>query len=212
MKKKKKSGGQVAHLIASDLAACKGAFEVAKIPWVIIDGIVLGYVRHNGIIPWDTDLDIGVFRELTNQEWAKLYTAMKGAGFGIKNLKQDFVYGKRRVKLNMWMYHRRGDFYEAFPRITPGVKFVEKAEWYEHPQMKLFLGKKYPLPDKLEDYLIHRYGRDYMQSKYNHDQWRLIKFGTKSPRFEPDAWLNSRCGPKGDLWPRIMRIEENPTV
>ena len=209
MQRKKRPGRKVAHLIASDLEACKGAFDIAKVPWVIIDGIVLGYVRHGGIIPWDTDLDIGVFRELTDQEWGRLYKAMRSAGFGIANLKQDFVYGKRRVKLNMWMYHRKGSFYEAFPRTTPGVKFVEKAEWYDAARMVPFLGKKYPMPGNLKDYLSHRYGKDYMEARYTHDQWRLIKFGTKSGRFEPDAWLNSRCGPKGDLWPKIIRKEDS---
>ena len=210
--KRKKPAIPKANLIASDLAACKNAFDNAKIPWVIIDGIVLGYARHGGIIPWDTDLDIGIFRELTNAEWLRLYTAMKNEGFGFKNLKQDFVYGRRRVKLNMWMYHRNGTFYEAFPKITPDVKFVEKAEWYENPQLLLFLGKKYPMPANLEDYLLHRYGKDHMEAKYTHDEWRLIKFGTQSPRYEPDVWLGSRCGPKGDLWPRIMRREEAPRV
>ena len=35
-----------ADTIASDLLACKNAFEKVGIPWVITDGIVLGYARN----------------------------------------------------------------------------------------------------------------------------------------------------------------------
>jgi len=196
--------------IVSDLIACKGAFDQAHIPWVITDGIVLGYVRHNDIIEGDTDLDLGVFCAVSNDEWQRLHATLTEAGFGIRNLKQDFVYGRRRVKLNLWIFHRSGDFYEAFPRSTPGIKFVEKAKWYNTIQLVNFLGAVYPMPDNLEDYIVCRYGKDWKEARYTHDKWRLEKFGTSSSRFEPNVWLNSRCGPKGDLWPRIMKVGETP--
>ena len=194
--------------IIRDLVACKAAFDSVGIPWVITDGIVLGYVREKNVLAQDTDLDLGVFREISLQEWQKLFKALYGAGFCIKNVKQDFVYGKRESKLNSWFYHKRGEFYEAFPRTTPGIKFVEKAEWYDEIQSVNFLGAVYPMPNNLEDYIVCRYGKDWMEPKYTHDQWRLEKFGTSSSRFKPGVWLSSRCGPKGDLWPKIMRAED----
>ena len=194
--------------IISDLAACRAAFDSVKIPWVITDGIVLGYARQKDVLAWDTDLDLGIFREISPQEWRKLFEALRGAGFGIKNLKQDFVYGRRRVKFNLWLYHKKGGFYEAYPRTTPDVKFVEKAKWYDKPQLVKFLGSKYPMPNHLEDYLVCRYGTDWKTEKPGHSKWRQEKFGTSSGRFEPVIWRASRCGPKGDLWPKILNKGE----
>jgi len=196
--------------IISDLVACKTAFDQVKIPWVITDGIVLGYIRHNDIIPEDTDLDLGIFRKITDSEWDFLFAALRKAGFSIKNKKQDFIYGKRSTKFNLWLFHKKGNFYESFPATTPGLKFVEKAEWYDKIQMVDFLGSAYPMPNNLEDYIVCRYGKDWKEARYTHAQWRLEKFGTNSSKFEPDVWLKSRCGPNGDLWPRIMKVKDKP--
>ena len=196
-------------LIASDLAVCKDIFDQVEIPWVIIDGIVLGYVRHNDIMIWDTDVDLGIFWEITDLEWKDLYVLLKAAGFRTRDFKQDFVYGRRQVNLNLWLYHKKGNFYESFPRTTPGIKFVEKAEWYDKIQLVDFLDAVYPMPNNLEDYIICRYGKDWKEVRYTHTEWRLEKFGTSSPKLETDIWLNSRCGPNGDLWPKIMRVEDN---
>jgi len=54
--------------IISDLVACKKAFDKINIPWVIIGGIVLGYARYKDIMEWDTDLDVGIFVELSNMQ------------------------------------------------------------------------------------------------------------------------------------------------
>ena len=117
--------------IIQDLVACKSAFDSVEVSWVIIDGIVLGYVREENVLAWDTDLDIGIFCEISPAKWQELYVALHRSGFNVKNRVQDFVFGRRRVKLNLWLYHKRGKFYEAFPLSTPGIKFVERAKWFD---------------------------------------------------------------------------------
>ena len=206
----KKKKLQLKDKIISDLAACKAAFDSVKIPWVITDGIVLGYARKGDVLPWDTDLDLGVFCEISSSEWNKLHAALRKEGFGIRNLKQDFVYGKREVKFNMWLFHKEGGFYVSSPRSTPGVKFVEKEMWFDKPQLVKFLGRIYPMPNYLKDYLVTHYGSDWKVEKPGHSKWRLEKFGTASSRYEPDVWLASRCGPSGDLWPKIIRKVDTP--
>jgi hypothetical protein len=195
--------------IASDLAACKLAFEQVNIPWVITDGIVLGYARNKEIMPWDTDLDMGVFVEITDKQWNSIYKSLLKNGFRIKRpTRDDFIWGTRQSKLNLWLFHKSGDFYEAFPRTTRGFKFVEKAKWYDEPQMVDFLGSKYPMPNHIDDYLDHRYGPDWKTNIVkDHDKFFEQKRG--NPRNVPEWKTNRIRKEDGRLWwPVILKKKE----
>jgi hypothetical protein len=200
--------------IISDLAACKTAFDQAGVPWIIMGGIVLGYARYNDVMPWDTDLDLAVVVELTNDKWQLLYNALKRKGFGeyqgsglkFSNNKTDFICGYREAEFNMWFFHKNGDYYESFPTSTPDFKFVEKAVWYDEPQIVDFLGSKYPMPNNLEDYLVCQYGGDWKTNVVkNHEQYYLDKRGTR----DVSAWPAGRATKGGDMWPKILKIEDN---
>jgi len=195
--------------IISDLDICREIFQDLKMKWVIIDGIVLGYVRHKGIIPWDTDVDLAVLEEITPERWKQLYNSLRKQGVSIKPVLRDYVYGRRKGSIGIWFYHKVGNYYEAYPETTPGLKFVEKREWYDKLQIVDFLNDKYPMPNHLENYLNCRYG-DWKNERYTHDEWRVEKFGTlkQDEKSQKSIWTKSRCGKNGDLWPKIMFIED----
>jgi len=196
--------------IASDLKACKLAFQQVNIPWVITDGIVLGYARYNNIMPWDTDLDMGIFVELSEKQWNDLYISLSRNGFRIKrNQRNDFIYGVRQSKFNMWSFHKKDDYYEAYPNTTKGFKFIEKAEWYDKPQMTKFLGDKYPMPNNIDDYLTCRYGQNWKDHvNKSHDNFFKEKRGDPKNISE---WVTNRIRKEDGKfwWPIIMRTGEN---
>lgn len=192
--------------IALDLIACKKAFTEANIPWVITDGLILGYARYKDIMAWDTDLDIGVFVEISDGEWQTLYNALNRNGFKFQNKKTDFIHCNRIGAFGMGMFHKNGDYYEQFPETTPGLKFVEKAIWHDEFQLLDFIGDKYPMPSNIDDYLDCRYGDGWLTNIVKDaEQFFVEKRGGR----DQVTWTKGRCSKRGDLWPKILKIEDS---
>jgi len=194
------------NAIAADLIACKTAFDQAGIPWAITDGVVLGYARYKNIMSWDTDLDTGVFVEMTNDEWQRLYNALRMNGFIFPNERNDFICCNREAAFGMGMFHKKGDYYEAFPASTPGLKFIEKASWHDEHQIVDFLGDKYPMPNNMDDYLVCRYGNDWKTNIVKDAEQFFIE---RRGGHNQSTWTIGRSSKHGDLWPKILKIEDN---
>ena len=105
----------------------------------------------------------------------------------------------------MWFFHKNGDYYEAFPVTTPGMKFIEKASWFDEPQLVDFLGDKYPMPNNIDDYLACQYGHDWKTNiQKDHGKFFVEKRGGR----KVSTWTGGRCGKHGDLWPKILKISD----
>lgn len=74
--------------------------ELHDIQFFLIGGSLLGAIRHNGFIPWDDDLDIGILRE----DYLKFVEACKNElkdGFSICSLETNKVYGLGFAKITL---------------------------------------------------------------------------------------------------------------
>jgi hypothetical protein len=197
-----------AETLTSDLFACKRAFDNVKVPWIITDGIVLGYARNKKVMEWDTDLDFAVFVEINSIQWKAVYDSFFEEGFRMRKHKSDFICGGRLTPINLWFFHKKGNFYESFPRSTPKFKFVEKAIWYDKPEMVDFLGSKFPMPNNINDYLDNHYGKDWKTNIIkDHETWRINKMGEYA--VVTDKSLSGRSGKHGDLWPKVIKTDDS---
>ena len=193
--------------ISSDLKACKTAFDEVNIPWVIIDGIVLGYARYKDIMPWDTDLDVGIFSEITNEQWGFLLLSLQKHGFKKVVEVNDFAAFSRETILDLHVFHKEGDFYVCYPKPHKH-RYIERAKWFNEPQIVDFIGDRYPMPNHVEDFVSAHYGSDWKTNIVkNHDEYLVDARGS----LDHLAWINgnSRCNKNGDLWPKILTIEEH---
>jgi len=193
--------------ITSDLKACKAAFDQVDVPWVIIEGIVLGYARYKDIMPWDTDVDAGIFIEITDVQWCAVLLSLQKYGFKKNGELNDFAHFFRKVVLDLHRFHKDGDYYVCSP--TPcRHRYIEKASWFDEPQTVDFIGSKYTMPNHVEDFVSAHYGSDWKTNIIkNHDEYFIDARGS----LDHTAWINgnSRCNKNGDLWPKILTIEEN---
>jgi len=192
--------------IENDLRVCKDVLDALGVKWCIMGGIVLGYSRYREVMEWDTDVDIGIFEEVDTTSWDKIGRKLSAAGFsGIPSSRKDFILAYRQTELNLWMFHKNGLYYEAFPESTPGIKFVEKAIWYNSPKIVDFLGDKYPIPNNTEDYLVCQYGKDWKNNIVkDHEQYYLDKRGTR----DVSKWPCGRATKHGDMWPKTLKTND----
>ncbi len=58
------------------------------IKYYLIAGSALGAIRHNGFIPWDDDIDIGIFRA-DYEKFLSIVNEFDLSGYQVKNLKND---------------------------------------------------------------------------------------------------------------------------
>ena len=83
-------------LIAKEI---KRICEKNNIPYFMIAGTLLGAVRHKGFIPWDDDMDFGMFRKDYNNFIAACEKDLDKDNFFLQNVYTDEGYGKYYTRL-----------------------------------------------------------------------------------------------------------------
>ena len=139
--------------------------EKLNLNYFLVCGSALGAARHEGFIPWDDDMDVGMYREDYNK-FMKLAPALLPEGIFLQNYKTDpkypHVFAKLRNSNTTYIEKsakdldiNHGIYIDIFPldgypeNRSEQKKLAFLKKWY-----KLQLASAFKLPDTLKGKLF----------------------------------------------------------
>jgi len=163
--------------------------ETTGVKYLLLDGALLGAVRDKAFIPWDWDVDIGIYAESAEGKVWKLLDRASDAGFRVKLVRFGYMrldLEKNGAEFTLQFYYEEGSLRRAGVIIHPREFFDATAEID-------FLGRRYPCPKDKEKMLAHQYGLDWQIPK---------KVGEGTPM---DRYIAKECFKRDPLRKRIAR-------
>lgn len=176
------------------------AFKANNIPYWATCGTLLGAVRHQGIIPWDDDLDLAIHEE-DIPLFLDLEPALNQLGLGIvyhprfEFYKIFFLEGDHIYKENGETYAWNFPFVDIFPLKNRKGKITYAGnDWYkdygdrdyftpeelEYPLEELTFGPlQIPVPHAPVNYLTRMYGTEWNDVAYMGYSHRYEESSTK---------------------------------
>ena len=143
------------------LVELAGLLESTGIRYLLLDGALLGAVRDKAFIPWDWDVDIGVYAESAEGKVWKILDRASEAGFKVTMVRFGWMrldLEKEGSEFTLQFYYEEGAMRRAGVIQHPKEFFDETAEIE-------FLGRRYPCPRDKERMLARHYGDDWMKPK-----------------------------------------------
>lgn len=160
--------------------------EKHNIKYCISHGTMLGLYRDKNFIPYDDDVDIALLdftqKKLFETECRKDLEAMgfymppegdptkpvKATGLDANMPYYDGVGIRDGEKIECWWFEHKGDFY-IYDEPRCGNDLKHEAKYYDELQDYEWRGKKWKIPNHIEDYLVMMYGKS----------WPIPKVGRK---------------------------------
>jgi len=170
-KRFRKSGKELLFLVDDIL-------KNENIPYWLNYGTLLGAYRDHDFIPYDYDLDIGLYLD----DYEKIIPIMEKNGLKLKNqfryngwnnpenIAYRFEWNNAYIDFNFYKIenHRVSTYMPIFldtEQYYVGNRGRILAEYNSHPFEAIgelsFLGRNFPVPLNTEEYIIANYGLDY---------------------------------------------------
>lgn len=177
---KRKLIGKTRNIAYRMLHNVCGILTEEDIPYVLEAGTLLGVIRENRLLPWDTDVDLTITAEYVGslekviQDLEKigyrckirkynqdLGPFTKGVPRIVKVQTRKFYFFKGYSLLDIFIKYKLGDkYYWMIDDKNPVIKSCP-AEFYENRVAHEFDGKLFKIPAKFEDYLEYHYGKNW---------------------------------------------------
>lgn len=154
----RKTGDMNLEVMNKNLLDFKEVMEKYGVRFVCIFGGLLGWIRENRLLPWDTDIDFMCFAE-DHIKMAKVVEELKEMGFYIPNrnscpLNDHFII-RDGEKIELWWFQKIGDewIYSNEVRYPKG--------YFDTLEDKEYLGVNWKVPCRVEAFLELTYGKDW---------------------------------------------------
>jgi phosphorylcholine metabolism protein LicD len=149
------------------LAAGADVLDGLEVKWWLSAGTALGAWRDGGLIPHDTDLDVGVLAQ--PDVFASLDRAFSAAGFTTyRQMNYQRAYLHRDVIFDVYVYRRENDYLVADTEVG---KLAKPVRLFDELTTLEFAGRVYPMPNPPEEYLRVRYGPKWRTPATSKQPW-----------------------------------------
>jgi len=170
--------GERAQRAVAMLRAVTDILDDASIRYWLDSGTLLGIVREQRLLPWDTDMDISVssdqlprlmeclpdlrrhgfrVRQRFNPPGDDILAAQSARLFKVRNRRWHFFRGD--LLLDIFVHYRHGDsYYWGMSCKSSSLRLSSPAAFFDTLTHIPFEGKRYPAPSDTALYLTHRYG------------------------------------------------------
>lgn len=149
----------------AQVAAFRAAADVldgAGVRWWLTSGVLLGHIRDGSWIPWDTDVDLGIWPE--DVELAR--EAFKRAGWNFKRDRESQmwpVHGKTKIDLHT--HYRDGETIYKLHGKGERIRMDYPAHLFEDMRATVYYLRRCLMPSPPEEYLEVQYGADWLTPK-----------------------------------------------
>lgn len=153
------------HAAKPQIAAFRAAADVldaSGATWFLTSGLLLGHIREGRILPWDLDVDLGIFAE----DVERVRSAFKDAGWAFR---RDFqsqmwpVHGNTKVDIHT--HYREGDQVYKLHGKQQRIRMDHPARLFDNLTPSVFYMRECLIPSPAEEYLEVMYGADWLTPK-----------------------------------------------
>ncbi|MBW1616747.1 MAG: PqqD family peptide modification chaperone [Deltaproteobacteria bacterium] len=146
-----------------------------NIPFFVTAGILLGWRRDNSFIPWDADIDFGVWKHKVEEK--TVIDAFEKEGFTIDNLLPfgmdaiQIFYKNYNITIDIGFYSKQGknavykSNYQDSKNRKIDLKYIVPAAIFENLKTVNMFGEQVSIPKNTEAYLEACYGAHWRTPK-----------------------------------------------